>query len=149
MDKEGQNCSDDDDQESLPEKPSEDSPDEEEPPIEEKHIQASIEAYQGPLPHPDHLERYENIAPGYANRILAMVEKQQSHRIEKENMLMSVLKTLSFRGQILAAILSICSLAVGLSFAIIGHPNSGAGLVVLAISSILGALYVKHKSEEE
>lgn len=41
---------------------------------------------QGPLPQPGELERYEAIAPGAANRILAMAESQQKHRQALENL---------------------------------------------------------------
>ncbi|MGL5580535.1 MAG: DUF2335 domain-containing protein [Cetobacterium sp.] len=42
------------------------------------------EAYQGPLPHPDLLKKFEDITPGAAERILAMAEKEQQHRHELE-----------------------------------------------------------------
>lgn len=43
------------------------------------------EAYQGPLPHPDLLVKYEEIIPGSAERILSMAEKEQRHRHQLEN----------------------------------------------------------------
>lgn len=43
------------------------------------------EAYQGPLPHPDLLVKYEEIIPGSAERILSMAEKEQQHRHQLEN----------------------------------------------------------------
>lgn len=40
--------------------------------------------FGGPLPPPDALEKYERVSPGAAKRIIAMVEKQISHRRELE-----------------------------------------------------------------
>ena len=43
------------------------------------HAQHS-EAFSGPIPPPDLLEKYNNIIPNGADRILAMAEQQQAHR---------------------------------------------------------------------
>ncbi len=38
------------------------------------------EAYSGPLPHPDHFNKYNKSLPGSGNRLLTMVEKDLAHR---------------------------------------------------------------------
>lgn len=38
------------------------------------------EAFKGPIAHPRHLEHYERICPGAADRIIAMAEKEQTSR---------------------------------------------------------------------
>lgn len=38
------------------------------------------EHFEGPIPHPELLERYNSIVPGAAERILQMAEKEQAHR---------------------------------------------------------------------
>ena len=43
-------------------------------------IVASVEMFSGPLPHPEHLERYETLAPGIARDIFDMTAKEQMHR---------------------------------------------------------------------
>ena len=43
------------------------------------------EYFFGPIPHPKHFEAYERIAPGTADRIITMAEKQQDHHIDMEN----------------------------------------------------------------
>jgi uncharacterized membrane protein len=42
------------------------------------------EIYSGPLPHPDHFQKYEQICPGAANRIIKMAEGQIVHRQKLE-----------------------------------------------------------------
>lgn len=46
--------------------------------------QEVIEHYQGPLPHPEHLRRFEEISPGAAARLIGMAEREQSHRHSME-----------------------------------------------------------------
>jgi len=42
------------------------------------------ETFSGPLPHPNHLSGYEQIAPGAAERIITMAEKRQNHLHEMD-----------------------------------------------------------------
>lgn len=56
------------------------------------HISRVTEEFSGPLPPPQHLEQYNQILPGSAERILSMAEKQQEHRMAVEN---SVLLTVN------------------------------------------------------
>ena len=44
-----------------------------------QHVQRQ-ELTIGPIPSPDHLERYEQTLPGAAERILSMAERQSNHR---------------------------------------------------------------------
>jgi uncharacterized membrane protein len=46
--------------------------------------QEVIEHYQGPLPHPEHLRRFEEISPGAAAHLIGMAEREQSHRHSME-----------------------------------------------------------------
>lgn len=43
-------------------------------------ISAKAESFEGPLPHPDILARYESILPGIADRIVRMAEAEQKAR---------------------------------------------------------------------
>jgi uncharacterized membrane protein len=49
-------------------------------------IAAQLNIFQGLLPPPDILERYERMLPGATERLLRMVEKQADHRHELEKM---------------------------------------------------------------
>ena len=40
--------------------------------------------YQGPIPPPDFLRKYEEIVPGAANRILTMAESNNTHLIQHQ-----------------------------------------------------------------
>ena len=38
------------------------------------------ELFQGPIPHPDLLKKYDEVVPGAAERILRLAEEEQQHR---------------------------------------------------------------------
>ena len=46
--------------------------------------QSQRSIFQGPLPHPEILAKYDSILPGAAERILVMAEKEQNHRINSD-----------------------------------------------------------------
>lgn len=43
-------------------------------------IVASVEMFIGPLPPPQHLQRYDSVVPGAAREIMSMAVREQSHR---------------------------------------------------------------------
>ena len=47
------------------------------------------EQFSGPIPHPSILRDYDQITPGIGDRIVAMAEKEQAHRIECEKVSLS------------------------------------------------------------
>ena len=47
------------------------------------------EQFSGPLPPPDVLERYNQVAPDAANRIIAMAEQETGHRRDIERLSVS------------------------------------------------------------
>ena len=48
-------------------------------------FEGSFQSYRGPLPSPEMLGDYEKVVPGGAERIISMVETQQSHRMAMES----------------------------------------------------------------
>lgn len=89
--------------------------------------------YRGPLPHPDMLERYEQIMPGSAERIIARFEKEGEHRHDLERQIVSsqVDREKSEvpeirRGQIFAFVLGIVGLLVGGTVCLFSESEAGA-----------------------
>lgn len=104
--------------------------------------QASIvhsQSFSGPLPPPQILKHYEQVHSGFADRIMQMAEKEQNHRHQQEIKILAENVSIKKRGQIFA--LTICSLVVAASFALIwtGHEVSGS---VLATGSLSALAYV-------
>lgn len=78
--------------------------------------------YSGPLPAPEHLEHYEKIAPGSAERIIQFMEKEQKHRHSMDSQSLEFQKTEALRGQGLGFIVIILAFACALISASLGYP---------------------------
>ena len=65
------------------------------------------EEYSGPIPHPNILRQFEEVIPGSAERILKMAEKEQEHRHEFENKIISHKKIMELTGLIFGFLLSL------------------------------------------
>ena len=75
----------------------------------DKSFQVIREVEPGPLlPPSDELERYENILPGTAERLLSMGEKQQTERIEQTRRNDARNHFLAVSGQLLVAFICLC-----------------------------------------
>lgn len=89
--------------------------------------------FKGPLPHPEILKGYDIIVPGAAERILAMAEKEQAHRIESDKYIIEEQMTQFKRGQMMGFILCLILIVVAIVFAFLGH-------VVLATIILSGTI---------
>lgn len=77
---------------------------------QERVVATRAEFYSGPLPHPQMLEKYDQISPGAAAIIIGMAEKQTNHRIDIENKVVASQIQNSKRGQVFAFTLELCAL---------------------------------------
>lgn len=94
--------------------------------------------WQGPLPPPGALAQFEQIVPGSAERIIAMVEREQAHRQQHERQEQHALIGDFRRGQRLAFVLGIASIAGSIYTAYIGaHPTVSIALVSLPIMAAI------------
>lgn len=107
----------------------------------QNHTLAVSQEWIGPLPPPDVIERFNAIVPNGAERIFAMAEKEQSHRIAIEDRGLSASIAEAKHGQILGAIISIFSLlsAVG-SVYMVAHPAVSVALVGVPIAGLVKAI---------
>jgi uncharacterized membrane protein len=96
--------------------------------------------HSGPLPPPEVLQGYENITPGFADRIVTMAEKQAQHRQELEKIAYKSESRNSFTGVIMAGVVvvSITISAILTGNAILGGILGSAGLAGLAGTFIYG-----------
>ena len=103
-------------------------------------------AWSGLLPSPDDLQRYEEILPGAANRILEMLERQQSHQHSRERMALEQAIVIVDTGRKVAASdarraslgiasgLTISLLTIGGSIYLIANGHDWAGLTLAGIN---------------
>ncbi|MDR3351042.1 MAG: DUF2335 domain-containing protein [Prevotellaceae bacterium] len=96
------------------------------------------QAYQGPIPDPDSLARYEQIQPGFAERIMRMAEEEAIHRRSNENKIIKGNVRMAMLG-IVFAFLSVIVFAGIVIFAIReGSSVAALGAVITSICSLAG-----------
>jgi uncharacterized membrane protein len=106
-------------------------------------LRAQVAAFSGPIPPPDLLDRYNQMIPGGADRILKMAEKQSAHRqyIEKWAVIGGTI--LSYFGVGCAACIALGALYLGYRLIMNGQVIPGAvfgggGLTGLVAAFIYG-----------
>jgi uncharacterized membrane protein len=97
------------------------------------------EAYSGPLPHPDHLSRYDAILPGAAERILRMSETEQRHRhrLDRTSLLLDFAYAIA--GQVLGFAVAIGMLIGAYYAAMAGHEAVAGGFLAAGAASMVTA----------
>ncbi|MFN8436906.1 MAG: DUF2335 domain-containing protein [Cytophagales bacterium] len=117
--------------------------------------------YSGPIPNPESLEKYEQILPGAADRILKMAELEQKSRLENNSKLIEIeSKSLDFeyknfrRGQVFAlssvfVIVGFCVWIIYQGYASYGRDIAIAVIVALAGTFVIGRSLLKKKISKE
>ena len=102
-----------------------------------QQIVQSVE-YSGPLPPPAVLQRYDQVVPGAAERLLRMAENQSKHRQELERIVVRSGSRDSLLG-IIAGVLVSCGFLWLTYYAISrGHVITGSFLGTVNIVSLVG-----------
>jgi uncharacterized membrane protein len=101
-------------------------------------------SHSGPLPHPSILRGYEDIQPGFADRVIAMAEKQQEHRMELEKEQRRDQQTQSKCGQWMAFFLALVGLLGSIYIMVSGYPLTGS---LFGGGGLVGLLTVFYKSQ--
>jgi uncharacterized membrane protein len=102
-------------------------------------ISHRVARFAGPLPPPGVLKEYDSVQPGFAERIVAMAEREQSHRHGLEKRGLSGAINAERFGQVFAFLLSL--LLIGGSIYLIATGNATSG-TLLGGSTIIGLAYV-------
>lgn len=91
-------------------------------------ITQTVTQFSGPLPPPEELAKYEQILPGSAERLIAMVEHQSSHRMKLESFVIERQQTQSSLGQGLGFVIALCFLIGSVYTTVEGFPWVGGVL---------------------
>lgn len=86
------------------------------------------ESFSGPLPHPELMSKYEQIQPGFAERIISMAEHQQDHRIDCERKIIDGSMSETRRGQWLGFSVALLFLGAATALGLTGHDWLGGVL---------------------
>lgn len=103
------------------------------------------EEFSGPIPHPTIMAKYESIHPGFADRIMSMAERQNTHRIEMEANVIPEQQRQSRLGQLFAFILSV--LVIVVACILIWKEEYLYGMILLTVTVLsIAALFIKGRS---
>ena len=106
--------------------------------------------FQGPLPPPQALARYEAVLPGCAERIVSMAEEQAAHRRTLESRVVTGNLAAERRGQVFAFTLALVALVGGVWLIHQGKDAEGLTAIIGALAGLVGVfVYGRRKDAEE
>jgi uncharacterized membrane protein len=106
--------------------------------------------YRGPLPLPQHLEKYEDVCPGAADRIIAMAEGQAKHRQEMENTVIRANGRNSTLGVVIGGGVAVLAIVCGTHIIESGYELSGYITMFGSLSVLVGVfVYGKRANRKE
>lgn len=115
-----------------------------------RRVSASISAFQGPLPPPEMLERYNHVVPNGADRIVAMAEGQLRHRQRLESTVVDGNVNAQKRGQIFAFTLGLIAIIGGIVLIALNKNAQGLAAIITAFVALAGVfVYGRWEQERE
>jgi uncharacterized membrane protein len=104
--------------------------------------------FSGPVPPPAILERYDQILPGAAERILAMAERQATHRQSLERTVVEGNAIAQRRGQVLGFILALAALVIGGTLVWYDKRVEGLATIIVDIVGLVSLFIYGRMSQE-
>ena len=96
---------------------------------QQNHQQLAISrSFSGPLPHPELLELYERVQPGFAERIMAMTEAETKHIRDIEQKALCATRWEVHLGQVFALIIGLAAIVGGVYASVNGAEWAGGFL---------------------
>jgi uncharacterized membrane protein len=107
-------------------------------------------SFSGPLPPPEALEKYNQILPGTAERIIAMAESQHTHRQGLESHVVHSNVAAQRLGTILGFIVAMTVVVGGMYLVHEGKNAAGLASILTALASLVGVfLYSKYEQQKD
>ncbi len=110
-------------------------------------VVAAASLHEGPLPSAAELQRYDQVVPGLAERIVRSWEKETEHRRSLERSWHEAEYRLASRGQSLAAGLSVLILGGSMFLVAQGHGVAGMAVVIAEIAALCGVFIYGRRSQ--
>ena len=104
----------------------------------ENDLEIRAQHFQGPIPPPNILSRYEEIVPGAAERIISMAEKQGEHRRNLEVKVIDKDSGRASRGQVFAFIIAMTIIIGGFTMIWKGKNLEGMTSIITAVTALVG-----------
>jgi len=108
-----------------------------------------VEAFEGPLPHPEVLKKFEEVVPGSAAQIIEQANKQTDHRIDIEKQVIKSDIRKSYLGLVFGFILGLVGIGGGIYAMILGHDVFGPILSGGTLASLVYAFIYGTKTRKE
>jgi uncharacterized membrane protein len=106
--------------------------------------------WQGPLPPPEALERFNQIIPNGADRIVAMAEAEQRHRANHESVALQARIREARRGQYAGVLLSALCIVGAAALEYFGaHTGVAVALLSMPVMSFLSAIVNRSSAKSE
>lgn len=96
------------------------------------------EIHSGPLPDPATLARYNELAPGLAERIIVMAENQQEHRHGMEQYALRSERQRTMVGLAVGGVLSLAGMGVAAILALKGESGGAIATVIIELGVLAG-----------
>ena len=105
----------------------------------EPMIRQSFSFRSSPYPTPQDLREYEEIHPGFTDRMLTLTERETDHRIREEGLQNRATIEIAKRGQALAFIVVMTFAGGGIAGILTGHSIEGLAGLIVAAATLVGA----------
>ncbi|MGC5345195.1 DUF2335 domain-containing protein [Streptomyces sp. DT171] len=94
--------------------------------------------HRGPIPDPATLHGYEGVQSGFAERIMAMAEREQAHRHDMDRQDATHAYKLATRGQFFALTALAIMASLAITLAILGEPVWAAVVGGVDVAAVVG-----------
>lgn len=98
-----------------------------------------FEHYQGLLPHPEHMVRFEQILPGTTDRMMVLAEDQSAHRQLMERKYLNFNGWGEILGVVFAGIAGLSGIGAGAFLLYRDKPIGGFGTLLTPLAAIIWA----------
>jgi uncharacterized membrane protein len=110
------------------------------------HVEAS---FVGPLPPPGMLVKYNEAFPGAAERLVAMAERQSTHREALETTVLSASVTSQKRGSYFGFIISMTAILGGIYLIALGKSVQGLVAIISSLTALTVVFVLGRKKQDK
>lgn len=124
--------------------------------IVKKVTAVQTQSYKGPIPQPEMLAQYEQICPGFADRIMSLAEREAASRqmLEKKNLEIAEkdvkdARSETERGQWLSFVITITAFATAVICAYLKQPWVGSIIGGTTLISVISIIMRKNENDRK
>lgn len=112
------------------------------------HIAIASQAWQGPLPSPNDLERFDGVVPGLAERIVKMAESEGTHSRRVQLIAVTTASIAQVLGQVFALTVALAGLWAAYRLAMADHESVAIVVGGATITTIVAAFLQARRAQK-